>query len=84
MSSQAADAPVGAHADWVSPDDVLRFMEEAPRVLFDCMLEAKEKDRALLRLRGELAARNVSEAPDATREARRPRALGRRPAVGRA
>ncbi|MGH9374299.1 MAG: UV DNA damage repair endonuclease UvsE [Vicinamibacterales bacterium] len=84
ISSQAADAPVGAHADWVSPNDVLRFMEEAPRVPFDCMLEAKEKDRALLRLRGELAARGVSEEPDATREARRRRPLGRRPAARRA
>lgn len=80
ISSQAADAPVGAHGDWVSPDDVLRFMDETPRVPFDCMLEAKEKDRALLRLRRELAARGVSEEPDATREAGRPRARGCRPA----
>jgi len=35
-------------------DDVLAFLEVAPPVRFDCMLEAKEKDRALLRLREEL------------------------------
>lgn len=78
ISTQAAHAPVGAHADWVSPDDVLRFMDESPRVPFDCMLEAKEKDRALLRLRRELAARGVSEEPDATQEAGRPEPRERR------
>ena len=59
MSSQAADAPSGAHADYVSPDDVLAFLKVAPRGRFDCMLEAKEKDRALLRLRDELRTAGV-------------------------
>jgi UV DNA damage endonuclease len=80
ISSQAAGAPLGAHADWVSPDDVLRFIDEAPRVPFDCMLEAKEKDRALLRLRRELAALGVLEVPDATRGAPRPPRRHPRPA----
>jgi UV DNA damage repair endonuclease len=80
ISSQAAGASLGAHADWVSPDDVLRFIDEAPRVPFDCMLEAKEKDRALLRLRRELAALGVLEVPDATRGAARPPRRHPRPA----
>ena len=59
LSSQADDAPAGAHADYVSADDMQDFLRVAPRVRFDCMLEAKQKDRALLRLREELAERGV-------------------------
>ena len=62
MSSQAVDGPPGAHADYVKAEDLLAFMEVAPDVPFDCMLEAKQKDRALLQLREELAARGVHEA----------------------
>jgi UV DNA damage endonuclease len=55
MSTQAVDAAAGAHADYVAAQDVRAFLQVAPPVRFDCMLEAKEKDRALLRLREELA-----------------------------
>ena len=61
LSSQAPGAPVGAHAAFIDVRDVLAFLEVAPPVPFDCMLEAKEKDRALLRLRDELSARGISE-----------------------
>jgi UV DNA damage endonuclease len=61
MSSQAGDGPPGAHADYVRTDDLLAFMAVAPDVPFDCMLEAKQKDRALLQLREELAARGIHE-----------------------
>lgn len=61
LSSQAAGAPPGAHAAVIDVRDVLAFLEVAPPVPFDCMLEAKEKDRALLRLRAELGARGISE-----------------------
>jgi UV DNA damage endonuclease len=61
LSSQAAGAPVGAHAPFVDVRDVLAFLDVAPPVPFDCMLEAKEKDRALLRLRDELNALGIVE-----------------------
>ena len=64
LSSQAGDGPVGAHADFVDPADALAFFAVTPPQPFDCMLEAKEKDRALLRLR----TRGVTEA--ALRDAR--------------
>ncbi len=62
LSTQAADGPSGAHADYVDPQDLLDFLQEAPRLPFDCMLEAKKKDLALLRLRKELAACGIREA----------------------
>jgi UV DNA damage endonuclease len=61
LSSQAAGAPVGAHARFVDVRDIITLLEAAPPVRFDCMLEAKEKDRALLRLRDELRARGIVE-----------------------
>ena len=61
LSSQAPGAPVGAHAAFIEVQDVVAFLEIAPPVPFDCMLEAKEKDRALLRLRNELKARGIVE-----------------------
>ena len=61
LSSQASGAPVGAHAPFVDVRDVIAFLEVAPPVPFDCMLEAKEKDRALLRLRDELKAHGIVE-----------------------
>ena len=62
LSTQAADGPSGAHADYVDPQDLLDFLREAPPAPFDCMLEAKKKDMALLRLRKELAACGIREA----------------------
>ena len=61
LSSQAPGGPAGAHADYVDPADLMSFMQIAPATPFDCMLEAKQKDRAVLRLRDELAARGIVE-----------------------
>lgn len=61
MSSQADGGPSGAHADDVAARDVLAFLRVAPDTPFDCMLEAKEKDRALLRLRKSLRRHGVVE-----------------------
>lgn len=61
LSTQAVNGPAGAHAEYVDVADVLAFLKVAPEVPFDCMLEAKQKDRALLRLRDELKARGVLE-----------------------
>jgi UV DNA damage endonuclease len=73
LSSQAADAPAGAHADGIDPADARACFDAMPRQPFDCMLEAKEKDRALLALRAALRRRGVAEAD-----------LQRAPAAGRA
>ena len=61
LSSQASGAPVGAHAPFVDVRDALAFLEVVPPLPFDCMLEAKEKDRALLRLRDELKTCGIVE-----------------------
>jgi UV DNA damage endonuclease len=61
LSSQAADGPPGAHAEFVDAEDMMDFLQAAPGLQFDCMLEAKQKDRALLRLRQQLAARGIVE-----------------------
>jgi UV DNA damage endonuclease len=63
ISTQAEGGRPGAHAEFIGPDDLIRVLEAAPAGRpFDAMLEAKQKDRALLRLREELRARGVSEA----------------------
>jgi UV DNA damage endonuclease len=59
LSSQAKGAPAGAHAAFVDVRDVIAFLNVAPPRPFDCMLEAKAKDRALLKLREELKARGI-------------------------
>jgi UV DNA damage endonuclease len=80
LSTQAADAPPGAHAAFIEVEDMLAMLEAMPEKPFDCMLEAKQKDVALLRLREALAARGVvehalAEAPSPSRRTgRRPRA----------
>jgi UV DNA damage endonuclease len=61
LSSQSAAGPPGAHADYVAAKDFMAFLRVAPGVPFDCMLEAKQKDRALLRLRRELARAGIVE-----------------------
>jgi UV DNA damage repair endonuclease len=45
LSSQASSGPVGAHPGFVDPADALAFFALAPPQPFDCMLEAKERDR---------------------------------------
>jgi UV DNA damage endonuclease len=51
-SSQAAGQRPGAHAEYVDAAEFARFLTLAPaEVQFDCMLEAKAKDRALFQLR---------------------------------
>ncbi len=62
LSSQAANAPPGAHAAFIDPADAMAFFAALPPAPFDCMLEAKEKDRALLKLRGDLRRRRILEA----------------------
>jgi UV DNA damage endonuclease len=42
---------LGQHNDWIDPVDFLDFLERMGDARFDVMLEAKQKDRALLRLR---------------------------------
>lgn len=61
LSSQAADGPPGAHARYVRAADALAMLAVCPAAPFDCMLEAKEKDRALLQLRADLQANGVVE-----------------------
>jgi UV DNA damage endonuclease len=54
-SSQAKGQRPGAHADYVDPAEFAAFLDLAPPHLeFDCMLEAKAKDRALFHLRDNL------------------------------
>ncbi len=61
LSSQAKGAPAGAHADFIDPADARAFFAATPPHPFDCMLEAKEKDRALLKLRAALRRRGILE-----------------------
>jgi UV DNA damage endonuclease len=61
LSSQAPDGPLGAHADFVEVSDALAFFEVLPPQPFDCMLEAKQKDRAVLKLRAALRRRGIVE-----------------------
>jgi UV DNA damage endonuclease len=48
-----------AHADLVDPIGFEHFLAEAPTRDFDVMLEAKAKDLALLRLREQMADREI-------------------------
>ncbi|HXE80252.1 MAG TPA: UV DNA damage repair endonuclease UvsE [Vicinamibacterales bacterium] len=61
LSSQARGARPGAHADYVRPSDFLALLAVVPEQPFDCMLEAKQKDRALLRLRDRLEQLGIRE-----------------------
>ena len=61
LSSQAAGAPRGAHAAFIDPADALACFASLPPQSFDCMLEAKEKDRALLKLRADLRRLGIVE-----------------------
>lgn len=55
LSSQARGQRKGSHGDWIRPADLLAFARIAPPEPWDCMLEAKQKDLALFRLRAHLA-----------------------------
>ncbi|MCS6801776.1 MAG: UV DNA damage repair endonuclease UvsE [Chloroflexota bacterium] len=61
FSSQAPGKPPGTHADDVDPVDCAAFLAAAPAPPFDCMLECKRKDLALLALRPALAALGIVE-----------------------
>jgi UV DNA damage endonuclease len=61
LSSQASKGPPGAHAEYIDVADALALFEVVPPWPFDCMREAKQKDRALLKLRAALRRRGVVE-----------------------
>jgi UV DNA damage endonuclease len=61
LSSQAPDGPAGAHADFVAVTDALALFKGIPQHPFDCMLEAKKKDRTVLKLRTALRRRGIVE-----------------------
>jgi UV DNA damage endonuclease len=72
ISTQAVGGRPGAHADFIDPDDLIRVVEAAPAGRpFDAMLEAKQKDLALLKLRDALRERGVVEGPGVRPSARR-------------
>jgi hypothetical protein len=43
--TRAPGALAGTHADLVDPEDMLELLQMAPPALFDCVLDAKQKDR---------------------------------------
>ena len=61
LSSQAPDGPPGAHADFIDVADAIAFFDVVPPQAFDCMLEAKQKDRAVLQLRDALRKIGILE-----------------------
>ena len=63
FSSQDPTKRPGAHAEWLDPRDFLAFDRDTGPVPVDCMLEAKGKDLALLRLRQALSTASVRFAP---------------------
>lgn len=56
-STQKRRARIGAHADMIDVRDFTRFIDGLPHCTVDIMLEAKAKDRALLKLRRDLQGR---------------------------
>jgi len=55
FSSQDPGKQPGAHAEWIDPAEFLAFAQDTGPTWTDCMLEAKGKELALLRLRQALA-----------------------------
>lgn len=55
LSSQAEGKRAGAHAEFISEQDVRGFVEVLGDADYDLMVEAKEKERAALRVQGWLA-----------------------------
>jgi UV DNA damage endonuclease len=53
-------AKAGQHDDWIDPDDFVAFLRATPDLRFDAMLEAKQKDLAVLRLREAIAAAGLA------------------------
>lgn len=54
-------AKPGQHDDWVDADEFVELMRTVDDLEFDVMLEAKQKDLALLRLRADLEERGYSQ-----------------------
>lgn len=52
-------AKAGEHDDWIDPVDFAWFLQAVSPRRFDVMLEAKQKDLALFRLRADLASRGL-------------------------
>jgi UV DNA damage endonuclease len=55
-ASVTVGAKAGQHDDWIDPDEFVALVTGAEPLVFDVMLEAKQKDLALLRLRADLEA----------------------------
>ena len=53
---QPKPAKAGEHDDWIDGDDFVAFLRRLPEHRFDVMLEAKQKDLAVLRLLEAIAA----------------------------
>ena len=64
FGSQAEGKRPGAHAAFTEVDEFMDFLDQAPNVPLDCMLEAKGKEAGPLRTRGVLAERTGTEQPD--------------------
>jgi len=56
-----AAAKAGEHDDWIDADDFLGFARAMGDRRFDVMLEAKQKDMAVLRLRTAIAAAGLQD-----------------------
>lgn len=61
FSSQRQGGRAGEHADWINAAEFAAFLRITPRQAFDCMLEAKCKELALLRLRNALSDSGLGE-----------------------
>lgn len=54
-------AKPGEHDDWIEPHDFISFRRDMASHRFDVMLEAKQKDLALLRLREDIAKAGLQD-----------------------
>jgi UV DNA damage endonuclease len=61
FSTQDEATRPGAHADWIDPAAFRAFAADTAAGAVDCMLEAKAKERALLRLRAALGQSPLAE-----------------------
>jgi UV DNA damage endonuclease len=61
FSTQKPRARIGAHADMINSTEFIRFLKTLPQRDADVMLEAKRKDRALLKLRENLQSRPIAK-----------------------
>jgi UV DNA damage endonuclease len=60
-STSRRAAKAGQHDDWIDPVDFLAFLGETAGLRYDVMLEAKQKDLAVLALRRAIAAAGLRE-----------------------